>query len=279
MTAFVRTLLVGGWLVWSLSLSSPAQLILVDFGRHDGVNGNATTSPDANGNNWNNANIPGGVVGGVTLALDLVPVDSLTGTGIDIVTLGDPANTVMQGNGILNGGLLDASQSGSLGVFDVDTATQDYAFFNAAASFRLTGLDPNLIYSFTFFGSRYSTGNPDTRVTLYTVNGLNSGNDSLQTTGVDLGTNLGGPISGTGQGNVNIYDGNDSQIASVSGIQPFDAGGGVYAIDITFQNTAGAFGYLNAMSIQGVPEPSTAVFALLGMFFLKLATRRHRRPA
>src|SRR5690606_15735836 len=68
------------------------------------------------------------------------------------------------------------------------TATQDSLFGNTEAFggvsnilpvFKLTGLDTNFVFSFTFFGSR--TGVSDNRETRYAVTGSNSGEALLNT--------------------------------------------------------------------------------------------------
>ena len=54
--AFGAAVMVGGQLF-------AAEVIKLDFGRHDNTNGHATVSPDVNGNHWNNLSpTSGGVI-------------------------------------------------------------------------------------------------------------------------------------------------------------------------------------------------------------------------
>ena len=86
-----------------LLAQDPVQSFYLDLGPNDGTNGNATASPDANGNTWNNLTLP---AGGETVTL--------------VNTAGTASNyrvsltTGMRGNGINHGGLLapDASVAG-----------------------------------------------------------------------------------------------------------------------------------------------------------------------
>ena len=170
--------------------------MLIDFGPNDVVNGNNTSSPDKNGNYWNNVN--SGVVGGPPVYFVDNANDS-TGAYITVTS-------AMLTNGILNGGLLEPDST-KLGEFAIATATQDYFFEVNSGSFKISGLDKTIPYIFKFFATRNAT---EKRVTEYKVEGSNSSTLTLQTSGTDLG--------GTG------YHGNNSTILSSSPVLP-DANG------------------------------------------------------
>jgi hypothetical protein len=137
--------------------------ILVDFGRHDATNGNATVSPDVNGNYWNNLSSRVGdniVTNGTRISgLDTVGGAS-TPVAIEITSGGWKAN------GRANGGLFSPNgPSGALlGDFAVETATEDYLFVEGAGAtetFRISGLNASSTYNLRFFGTRAIAGSRD----------------------------------------------------------------------------------------------------------------------
>ena len=186
-----------------------------------------------------------------------------TPTGIDLtITAG------FQSNGFQNGGLRNPS-SALLGDFATDSVTGDYFFStadglqgggddDAGGGFMLDGLNPNLLYEFQFFGSRNEV---QTRITEYRVTGANDQAVLLQTSGNNIGAD-------------GAYDGNNDEIAIVTGVQP-DEFGQVF-IDLTLKQ--GAFAYINAMKVTAtgaaVPEPSTGLLALFCVAGLSLSKRR-----
>lgn len=140
------------------------------------------------------------------------------------------------------------------------TATEDFFLghtgtFNDEASnptgaFKLTGLDANQTYSFTFFASR--VGVFDNRETSYTVTGDNSATGLLQATG------------------------NSSDVLTLSGITP-DINNEIL-IDVAAgsnNNSSRTYYYINSLEVEIVPEPTS--MALLGLGGLLLTTRRPRR--
>ncbi len=189
--------------------------ILVDFGA-DGTPtdvGNTQPSPF-----WNNitATIGTSATAGVT----------------NLVTTNGTASTatfqmVSRFNGANANGATTAT------VFPT-TATQDSLFGNTEAfsglanikpAFKLTGLDPANVYSFTFYGSR--TGVTDNRETRYTVTGTVSASADLNAAN------------------------NTNNIVSVSGVRPTAAG------EVTVElnpgpnnNNANHFTYLGAMRVE-----------------------------
>lgn len=224
--------------------------VFVDFGPADVTNGNATLGPDMNGNYWNNwYPIDGGagINAGERLA-GLVDEDN-NPTGLTLTITGG-----FVVNGILNGALL-APDPALLGELAVATATQDYFFSQAddlvgggdddvPGSFKISGLDPSIAHEFRFFGSRRTT---TTRATEYLVVGANQGVATLQTSGSNIGAD-------------GAYDGNDDEIAVVSGILPNEFG--EVFVDLTV--AGGSFAYINAMEIRAgvlgiVRDPSDAI--------------------
>lgn len=194
----------------------------VDFGPNDVTNGNATASPDINGNYWNNITNTIVTASPVNLA-DKANVP--TGAYIKIIS-------GFSSNGIQNGGLLSPNAA-LLGDVAIPTATQDYFYTDASSSLSIRGLDKTKGYVFNLFGSR---NDPEKRVTTYSLTGATFYNGTLQTSGTDLG--------GTG------YNGNTKTILTTDIIMPDDNG----HINLTLTRTEGAFGYLGVMKMNQV-EP------------------------
>jgi hypothetical protein len=239
-----------------LAVSAMAQApnsVYFDFGRHDGgVNGrpvpNPTTPLGGTGlYYWNSigSSLQGQSAADLYTGLVTANNTPLSGWVVDI----EGANN--QANGFLNGGLsLDASTQNPtyalLGDFAVKDATGDYFFTTTSAQFILKGLNPTYTYDFTFFGSRLWTVG-GTRTTTYTAAGLTTSTTSpLATTGVGIGA--GG------------YNANNNTTVSLLGVKPNALGN----ITFTYTAASGGFGYLNAMKVTFVPEPSTLALLALG---------------
>jgi hypothetical protein len=128
------------------------------------------------------------------------------------------------------------------------TATQDSLFgntetFNGLANvapvFKLTGLDTNYIFTFTFFGSR--NGVTDNRETRYTVTGANSGNALLNTAN------------------------NTNQTVTVTDIRPTEAGEVTIALTPgPANNNANHFTYLGVMKVDFVPNRTPRILVDFG---------------
>lgn len=198
--------------------------ILIDFGRHDGgTNGDTTTSPDSNGNYWNNLGPTTQAVSNGTRLANLVTItNGATGMAIEMITAG------WEANGILNGGLLTPSPT-LLGDLAVTNATMDYFFTTASATLRISGLETNQTYDLTFFGTRETT---TTRISTYTVGAAST---NLQTSGPGIGD--GG------------YDGNNDHTATLVDLAPNTSG----EIDVTLSVDTGGFAYLGLLKIAGIP--------------------------
>jgi len=223
-------------MLWSGSASfvTASTPILIDFGRHDGTNGFATTSPDLNGNYWNNMSPPANGSSLVTVGTKITNlVDQTNGlTSLSIETLTGGWNA----NGLLNGGLFQpyGPTNALLGTYAIESATMDYFFTGTNDAFKITGLNTNSSYNFMFFGSRSDAVE---RVTSYAIG----------STSITLRTS--GPLSSSGAAGTNR---NNFALAGLSAITPGPAG------DVTVRVTrvTGAFAHLNLMQIQEVlPSP------------------------
>jgi len=207
-------------LLWAMCLNAQTikQSLLVDFGPNDVTNGNITTSPDVNGNYWNNP------TNATTTAAAVALVNKTNAaTNFSLVVTAN-----MQTNGIASGGLLSSSAL-LLGEFAINSATQDYFFAATSGSFKITGLNPANGYKFHMFGSRSST---ETRVAKYTFTGLSSTFGTLQTSGTNLG--------GTG------INGNNSTIYVTDYLYP-DVNG---EISIQLSKVSGSYVHLNVMKVE-----------------------------
>jgi PEP-CTERM motif len=220
--------------------------LLIDFG----VNTQTVTSPDSNGNHWNNAsgaiNTAGG---GITpAAVNNMVTTANVATGVNM--------TFSSGWNINNPGGLTTPSSILIGDLAVANATSDFYYIQGgvnSATITLTNLDPALTYNFDLFATRNAT---DIRVTNYAITDVNG----LHT--VDLQT------SGTGAG-TGAYQGNDDTIAQLYGIVP--TSGGVVTLTV---NRPNSFAYIDAIGITAVPEPAT--FGLVGLAVSLLGFRRRR---
>jgi len=226
----------------SWGLFAQNSTFFVDFGPNDVTNGNETTSPDANGNYWNN----------------IIDV-AVTGTQIPLVDISNGNSTAylqvtddFASNGILNGGLLAPSAS-LLGDLAIATATQDYFFTTTTGGFTIGGLNAGEGYVFSLFGTRQSGSN---RVSEYSLTGSNSYTGTLQTSG-----------SGIGDGG---YDGNNNTIL-VSDTIIADASG---EIAFSLGVNTGGFAYLGMMQMEAVgstaPPPPPAEPEVFRSFLVDL---------
>jgi uncharacterized repeat protein (TIGR02543 family) len=159
-----------------------AKKFYIDFGKNNETQGNPVTSPDANGNYWNNVYSNGndatrGASDG-TDNLTLVTSDNKT-TLYEL----ELANNNVEFNG--NGGLTnpDAALLGDLAIAD---ATRDYVFTNNDGDIVLNfkKLNTAKTYRFNVFGSRNEA---DGRMGIITLTGENTFTGAHQTTGKHIG--------------------------------------------------------------------------------------------
>ena len=192
------------------------EFILIDFGHTNAL----TPAPDANGNYWNNiatdsASIP--------MSVPVVLRDAAgrtTSVSLLVYNFGAGANT----NGTL-------APSYTLGPLAVSSATRDSFFVptGSTAAITITGLNANASYQLECFASRDT---PDTRVTRFTAEGLNTNSATLQT-------------SGSGIGAPPRTNANAAAVAVLSGLQPTLSSTLVLRVTVE----AGSFGYIGAMRI------------------------------
>ncbi|NVK74475.1 MAG: T9SS type A sorting domain-containing protein [Oceanospirillaceae bacterium] len=200
------------------SQTKSSGVFYVDFGKHDGVNGNETLSPDLRNNYWNNVDNP------YTMQEIVDLVDNQNNPTIISISI----DTNFNYNGIFNGGLLEPNES-YLDDFAVNTATQDYFFTQSSASFTISNLHPNTAFDLSFFATRKTTG---TRITKYTLEGKEVSEGLLQTSGSAIGE----------EG----YDGNNNTILKMGSVYPNEQG----KIKVTVSVESGGFAYLGALKIE-----------------------------
>ncbi|MCR5886344.1 GDSL-type esterase/lipase family protein [Hymenobacter sp. J193] len=210
--------------------------ILADFGPNDRNNGNITSSPDANGNYWNN------VLNQTSVTDTFRLVDKANvATGIKL-KVGPNFLT----NGIQNGGLLNPSAA-LLGQYAVATATQDYFYVegtgaSAIATLTMSGFDRSKRYVFHVFGSRQIP--TENRVSRYKFTGANVSTITQTTSGANVGAN-------SYAGNNNTITNSDTITADGNGV-----------IQLELSKVSGSFAYLNLMRIdivdgRGAPVNTT----------------------
>ena len=242
------------------AVSVRAQTVLVDFGNDNSFRGVSVPSPDANGNYWNSV-VPG------LPSTDLVDITN-TATTIDLLfstavgtdsfngpagatTFPDPTAAEIAATDI------DTAALGNLGVKE---AAIDFAASPGGADnrvrFELQGLDPTLLYTLTFFGSHKFSNDDATVYSVYT--------DNTYTTLVDsVSLNVQVP------GSPHLH--NRDSVGVLDKLAP-QTGDTLY---IQFVGSNGDLGYLNAVQVVGVPEPSSFLLLLgSGLGLLLLLKRR-----
>ena len=153
------------------ALPQAERTLYIDFGKNNnGLDGTPTTSPDANGHYWNNmySNGDGPTTEQAGKTLPLVWSDNTpSGARVEL-------GTNFEFNGVRNGGLTDPDPA-LLGDLGIATATQDYIFRsgdNIEGTILFKGLNPQKMYRFQAFGSRYEAGG--NRIGFFTFSGSNS---------------------------------------------------------------------------------------------------------
>ena len=159
------------------------QTFYFDFGPNNVANrGDITSSPDANGNYWNNITSNSGNYASAGTPYGELVNSSNVETEY-VLTLDNRFST----NGKSNGGGLLEPQADLLNDFAIPTATEDYFFMEKSednSSFTISGLDTGKAYKFYAFGSRNAT---QVRIADYIITGANTCTMEHQTSGTDLG--------------------------------------------------------------------------------------------
>ncbi len=176
--------------------ASNGKMMLFDFGNTSSTTtSHTTTSPDMNGNYWNNITIATTTTAsGNGNSYSLLYKDN-TATGYTLTLTSN-----VRSNGSGNGGLTYARWSsttatslGELAVYEdiggttVATATEDYFFAQGTStvcSFSLSGLNPAKAYKFFIFGSRTGMSDTDQREAKYSISGANEFEGKLLISGL-----------------------------------------------------------------------------------------------
>ena len=247
---FLASMLIAATLV--LPVATAHAKILIDFGNNLSYRCHETTNPDVNGNYWNS------VWSGAYYS-NLLNKDG-TSSSIDfgfgstvggVDSYNGPAGAT-DGSGTPNylytNAVIVASALGDLGI---QSAAFDYY---VSSTFTIQDLNPTKVYNLTFFGShKYNADN----TTIYYVCSSNDYNTATAVASASLLVGL------------NQFH-NSNRVVTVSNVAPQWAN----SLWIKFQGSGGGNGYLNAMSIEEIPEP---VLMLSGMGVLVLlGVRRHR---
>lgn len=153
------------------TLPEAERTLYIDFGKNNnGLDGTPTASPDANGHYWNNmySNGDNATTEQAGKSLALVWSDNTpSGARVEL-------GTNFEFNGVRNGGLTDPDPA-LLGDLAIATATQDYIFRSGEGiegTILFKGLNPQKMYRFQAFGSRYEAGG--NRIGFFTFSGSNS---------------------------------------------------------------------------------------------------------
>ena len=220
----------------TLAPAANAASILIDFGNDDSFRGVSTASPDVNGNHW--TSVWSGAF--YTNLVDTTGSPTDVNFGFSTAPGTDYFNGPSGATADPAASVYDASALGDLGI---DEAVYDYY---VSSNFQIQNLDLNQTYDLTFFGSHKFNNDNVTRYTVYT--------DATLTTpvaSVDLEVGV-GPAH------------NEDTTVSLLGLSPSPDG----ILYVGFAGASGGNGYLNAMSVTSVPEPSASVLACSLAFFL-----------
>jgi PEP-CTERM motif len=227
----VARFLAAAMVVGALTVTSAAQTVLLDLGNSSSFRGVNVTNPDANGHHWNSVWAGAFYPNIVDINGNATPIDfgfSADGgndsfNGPAGVTSNPPTAAEIAATDI------DAAALGNLGVKE---AAMD---FYVNSRFQIQQLDPAKRYNITFFGSHKFNNDNTTRYTIYT--------DGTFTTPVASADLLVGVDNSH----------NRDRVVTISSLAP-QAGNILY---VGFAGANGGNGYLNALEITAIPEPST----------------------
>jgi hypothetical protein len=248
----VKKFLLATAIATASLLNASGQTILIDFGNNSSYRGYSQSGPDANGNYWTS------VWSGAYFPNLLDTTGTATPVGLGFVTVG--------GTDSFNGPAGVTSNPATLSEVNsvtINTAALGVLGGSKAAAFdyytnstmAINALSANQAYEIRLFGSHKYNANNTTRYTLYTNNTF--------TTPISSQTLVVG-VNGAH---------NESNFATFSNVAP--QGTSIY---IGFEGDGGTGnGYLNALAIIAVPEPSTWAMFGIGAVGVVLAGRRRCR--
>ncbi len=168
-----------------LAVSASAETVLMDFGTNLSFRGVSTTSPDVNGNSWNNY-VPGNFIqdmkdtSGVATTIDFGPEG---GFGVGTDSYNGPAGATDMGTPASNlpNTDIDAAALGKLGIqsaaFDYAASPGPDASDNMAANlarFQIQGLDLAKTYTLTLYGSHKYSADTTTVYSVFDDTGYSS---------------------------------------------------------------------------------------------------------
>ena len=231
--------MMASLLIAGLAEKAGGEPILLDLGNDSTYRGASVTSPDGNGNYWNSVGY--GYVSGL---LDV------TGSATSLAYAPDGVGGTDYYNGP-SGGTQDPAatvyNAAALGSLGVNEAVYD--FFNNGA-FQIQGLDNTKTYNLTIYGShKYDTPG----ISNYEIH-TDAGYSNVVASATLAHNN----------DSINTFEWqhNEDRVATINGIAP-------QASDILYVKYDG---YINAMSIEVIPEPAT--LGLIGFFGFGLLTVR-----
>jgi hypothetical protein len=231
-----------------LGVSAEAATVLVDFGNNSSFRGVSVVNPDTNGNYWNSL-FPG------VFATNLIDIDN-NATSIDLgfeTPVGTDSFNGPAGATSLTPTAAEIAatdiDAAALGILGIKEAAFDFAASPGSADnrtrFQIQQLDPAMTYTLTFFGShKFSTDD----ATVYSV----YSDDTYSTLVASTSLNVQQP------GSPNLH--NRDTVATISGLSP-QASNILY---VQFVGAGGGLGYLNALQITAVPEPSALLLFVSG---------------
>jgi hypothetical protein len=234
--------------VGGLAVAAGAQTVLFDLGNSSSFRGVNVTNPDVNGNHWNS-------VWAGAFYPNVVDIDG-NPTAIDFGFSSDGGNDSFNGPAGVTSNPPTAAEIAAtdidavaLGDLGVNEAVMD---FYVNSRFQIQQLDPTKRYDITFFGSHKFNNDNTTRYTIYT--------DGTFTTPVASGDLL------VGVDNAHNRD----QTVTISNLAP-QASNILY---VGFAGANGGNGYLNALRITAIPEPSTMLLLACGAALIFGVRRR-----
>ncbi len=235
-----------------------AQTVLVDFGNNSSFRGASVPNPDVNGHFWNSIGPGAFVTNMVDINNNPTTIDLGFDTSVGTDSFNGPAGVTSNPPTAAEIAAtdIDAAALGNLGVKE---AAFDFAASpggaNNRARFQIQQLDPTKRYTLTLFGShKFSTDD----ATLYSIYSDNTYTTTVGTASLNVQQ----------PGSAHLH--NRDQVATISNLAP-QASDILY---VEFVGAAGGLGYLNAIQIVAIPEPSAILLLATGAGLVLVRRRR-----